>query len=152
PPPRAGTGPAGRVRGSRATGIHQEDLASMAPQAQWLHSFVTDDKIYCLYLADKAEGIGEHARRSEFPADHVALVRALMDPTTERPLSRANSHRLCRCRREHTLGSRQHFDPSATMRTARHRVSPAPPSTHGKETAMHPSISHHLATARAAEL
>jgi hypothetical protein len=59
----------------------------MAPQAQWIHSFVTDDKIYCLYLADNAETIREHARRG-FPADHVALVRALIDPTTgETPLA-----------------------------------------------------------------
>jgi hypothetical protein len=43
----------------------------MAPQAQWIHSFVTDDKIYCLYLADNAEAIREHARRGGFPADHV---------------------------------------------------------------------------------
>ncbi len=41
----------------------------MAPQAQWIHSFVTDDKIYCLYLADNAETIREHARRGGFPAD-----------------------------------------------------------------------------------
>jgi hypothetical protein len=54
----------------------------MAPQAQWIHSFVTGDKIHCLYLADNAETIREHARRRGFPADHVALVRALMDPTT----------------------------------------------------------------------
>jgi hypothetical protein len=60
----------------------------MAPQAQWIHSFVTDDKIYYLYLADNAETIREHARRGGFPADHVALVRALIDPTTgETPLA-----------------------------------------------------------------
>jgi hypothetical protein len=51
-----------------------------------------------------------------------------------------------------TLGSRQHFDPSATMRAAHHQVFPAPPSTHDKETALHPTISYRLATARAAEL
>jgi hypothetical protein len=60
----------------------------MAPQAQWIHSFVTDDKIHCLYLADNAETIREHARRGGFPADHLALVRALIDPTTgETPLA-----------------------------------------------------------------
>jgi uncharacterized protein DUF4242 len=49
---------------------------------------VTDDKIYCLCLADNAETIREHARRGGFPADHVALVRALIDPTTgETPLA-----------------------------------------------------------------
>ena len=54
----------------------------MAPQAQWIHSFVTDDKIHCLYLAGNAETIREDARHVGFPADHVALVRALIDPTT----------------------------------------------------------------------
>ena len=59
----------------------------MAPQAQWIHSFVTD-KIHCLYLAGNAETISEHARRGGFPADHVTLVRALVDPTTgEIPLA-----------------------------------------------------------------
>jgi hypothetical protein len=60
----------------------------MAPQAQWIHSFVTDDKIYWLYLADNAETIREHVHHGGFPADHVALVRALIDPTTgETPLA-----------------------------------------------------------------
>jgi len=54
----------------------------MAPQAQWIHSFVTDDKTCCLYLAGNAETIREHARRGGRPADHVALVRALIDPRT----------------------------------------------------------------------
>ena len=58
----------------------------MAPQAKWIHSFVTDDKIYCLYLVGRT--IREHARRGGFPADHVALVRALIDSTTgETPLA-----------------------------------------------------------------
>jgi hypothetical protein len=48
--------------------------------------------------------------------------------------------------------NRRHFDPSATMRAAHHQVSPAPPSAYDKETAMHPTISYYLATARAAEL
>ena len=60
----------------------------MAPQAQWIHSFVTDDKSCCLYLAGNAETIREHARRGGFPAAHVALARALIDPATaETPLA-----------------------------------------------------------------
>ena len=63
-------------------------LESMGPQIQWVQSFVTDEKIYCLYLAGNSETIREHARRGGFPADHVALVRALIDPTTgEAPLA-----------------------------------------------------------------
>jgi len=60
----------------------------MAPQAQWVHSFVTDGKSCCLYLAGNAETIRGHARRGGFPADHVARVRALIDPATgETPLA-----------------------------------------------------------------
>jgi hypothetical protein len=57
-------------------------LAEMAPRAQWIQSFVTDDKIYCLYLADDAETVREHARCGGFPADSVTMVRAVIDPTT----------------------------------------------------------------------
>ena len=60
----------------------------MAPQAQWIHSFVTDDKIHCRYLAGNAETIREHARRGGFPANHGALLRALIDPTNRRDTSR----------------------------------------------------------------
>ena len=57
-------------------------LADMAPRAQWLHSYVTDDKIYCLYVADDEKAVLEHARRGGFPADAISLVRAVIDPTT----------------------------------------------------------------------
>jgi hypothetical protein len=57
-------------------------LADMAPRAQWVQSFVTDDKIYCIYHAESAEAVREHARRGGFPADSVATVRAVIDPTT----------------------------------------------------------------------
>jgi Protein of unknown function (DUF4242) len=54
----------------------------MAPQAQCIHSFVTGGKSCCLYLAGNAGTIREHARRVGFPADHVALVPALIDSAT----------------------------------------------------------------------
>jgi hypothetical protein len=57
-------------------------LAGMAPRAQWLQSYVTDDKIYCVYIADDAETVREHARCGGFPADTVAEVRSVIDPTT----------------------------------------------------------------------
>lgn len=60
-------------------------LAGMAPRAQWVHSYVTDDKIYCVYLADNADSVREHARCGGFPADSVALVRSVIDPTTGDP-------------------------------------------------------------------
>jgi hypothetical protein len=57
-------------------------LAEMAPRAQWVHSYVTDDKIYCLYIAETPGDLREHARRGGFPADAVLAVHAVIDPTT----------------------------------------------------------------------
>ena len=57
-------------------------LEKMGPQVQWLHSYVTDDKIYCVYIADNADLVREHARQGGFPANSVATVRATIDPTT----------------------------------------------------------------------
>jgi hypothetical protein len=58
-----------------------EALQKMGPQIQWLHSYVTEDKLYCLYLAPDEDSIREHARRAGVPADRVAAVRRLIDPT-----------------------------------------------------------------------
>jgi Nickel responsive protein SCO4226-like len=55
-------------------------LKEMGPQIQWLHSYVTEDKIYCVYLAPDEDSIREHARRAGIPADRVAAVRRLIDP------------------------------------------------------------------------
>ena len=60
-------------------------LSEMAPRVQWVQSYVTDDKIYCVYLADDADAVREHATRGGFPADSVAQVRATIDPTTGEP-------------------------------------------------------------------
>ncbi len=57
-------------------------LAGMAPRASWLHSYVTDDKIYCVYIAEDADAVREHATVGGFPADSVALVSAIIDPST----------------------------------------------------------------------
>jgi Nickel responsive protein SCO4226-like len=57
-------------------------LREMGPSIQWVESFVTDDKIYCVYNAENEEAIREHARRGGFPADAVNLVRNRIDPTT----------------------------------------------------------------------
>ncbi len=54
----------------------------MGPQIQWLNSFVTDDKIYCVYIAPNEEEIRAHAKAGGFPADSVAEVKAVIDPTT----------------------------------------------------------------------
>ena len=57
-----------------------EVLAGIGPQIQWLHSYVTDDRIYCVYLAPDEATVREHARRGGFPANRVAAVRRLIDP------------------------------------------------------------------------
>ena len=59
-----------------------EVLRAMGSQIQWLNSYVTDDKIYCVYLAPDEPTIREHARRAGLPVDRVARVRRLIDPTT----------------------------------------------------------------------
>lgn len=57
-----------------------QTLKEMGPQIQWLHSYVTEDKVYCVYLAPDENSIREHARRVGLPADRVAAVRRLIDP------------------------------------------------------------------------
>ncbi len=57
-------------------------LSEMGPQIQWVQSYVTDDKIYCVYLAPNEEAVREHARQGGFPANKVSRVRAVIDPTT----------------------------------------------------------------------
>jgi rRNA-processing protein FCF1 len=57
-----------------------ETLKEMGPQIQWLHSYVTEDKVYCVYLAPDENSIREHARRAGIPADRVSAVRRLIDP------------------------------------------------------------------------
>ncbi len=57
-------------------------LRKLGPEIQWVHSYVTDDKIYCIYIAPDKETVLEHARQGGFPANSVAEVRAVIDPTT----------------------------------------------------------------------
>ena len=54
----------------------------LGPQIQWLQSYVTDDKIYCTYIAPDAKLIEEHARRGGFPVNRISEVRSVIDPTT----------------------------------------------------------------------
>ena len=60
-------------------------LNQMGPQIHWVHSYVTDDKIYCVYIAPNEEMVREHARKGGFPANRVAAVKAVIDPTTSEP-------------------------------------------------------------------
>jgi hypothetical protein len=54
----------------------------MGPRIQWLQSFVTDDKIYCIYIAPDEATVRQHAQQGGFPANSIAQVRSVIDPTT----------------------------------------------------------------------
>lgn len=57
-------------------------LAKLGPKIQWIESYVTDDKIYCVYIAPDEATVREHARQGGFPANRVSVVKAVIDPTT----------------------------------------------------------------------
>jgi len=57
-------------------------LQNLGTDIQWLHSYVTQDKIYCIYIAEKESLIEKHAQDSGFPANSIAEIKAVIDPTT----------------------------------------------------------------------
>jgi hypothetical protein len=57
-------------------------IGAMGPKIQWVHSYVTQDKIYCVYVAPDEQTIREHARQGGFPANKVSRVSTIIDPTT----------------------------------------------------------------------
>jgi len=57
-------------------------LQNLGPQIQWLHSYVTGDKIYCIYTAPNEEMIREHAQQGGFPANRISEIKTVIDPTT----------------------------------------------------------------------
>ena len=57
-------------------------LKGMGPEIQWLHSYVTGDKVYCVYIAPDEKAVREHARQGGFPANRVSEVTTIIDPTT----------------------------------------------------------------------
>lgn len=76
---------AGQLTPEQLQGISQTScnvLAELGPQIQWVQSYVTDDKIYCVYIAPDEEIVREHARKGGFPANRIAQVRTMIDPTT----------------------------------------------------------------------
>ncbi len=76
---------AGQLSAETLQAISQKScgvLCGLGPQIQWVQSYVTDDKIYCIYIAPNKEMVLEHARQGEFPANSVAEVRGIIDPTT----------------------------------------------------------------------
>jgi len=57
-------------------------LRDMGPQIQWVESYVTDDKVYCVYIAPDEAAVREHATRGGFPANRVSEIKGMIDPTT----------------------------------------------------------------------
>jgi Protein of unknown function (DUF4242) len=76
---------AGKLSSQELHAISQKScgvLREMGPQIQWVQSYVTDDKIYCVYVAPDEESIRKHAQMGGFPANRISRVRGMIDPTT----------------------------------------------------------------------
>ena len=76
---------AGKLTAAELQAISQKScgvLRNMGPQIQWLQSYVTDDKVYCVYIAPNKQMIEEHAKQGGFPANRISEVKAIIDPTT----------------------------------------------------------------------
>jgi hypothetical protein len=76
---------AGKMTPDQLQAVSQKScgvLQSMGPQIQWHESYVTDDKIYCVYIAPDEATVREHAKQGGFPANRVSEVRSVIDPTT----------------------------------------------------------------------
>ena len=76
---------AGQLSAEELKAISQKScsvLHGLGPQIQWQQSYVTGDKIYCIYIAPNEEMVREHARQGGFPANRVSEVKSIIDPTT----------------------------------------------------------------------
>ena len=76
---------AGKLSADQLKAISQKScgvLEKLGPHIQWIESYVTDDKIYCVYIAPNEEMVREHAKQGGFPADRVSEVKEVIDPTT----------------------------------------------------------------------
>jgi len=76
---------AGKLKPEELQAISQKScgvLRKLGPQIQWVESYVTDDKVYCIYVAPNEEAIRQHAQQGGFPANRISVVRNVIDPTT----------------------------------------------------------------------
>ena len=76
---------AGQLTAQQLNAISQKScsvIKGLGPQIQWLESYVTDDKIYCVYIAPNEAMVREHAKQGGFPANRVSQIRRMIDPTT----------------------------------------------------------------------
>ena len=75
----------GKLSPQELQGVSQKScgvLRELGPQIQWIQSYVTDDKIYCIYIAPDEETVRKHAQMGGFPANRISQVRSIIDPTT----------------------------------------------------------------------
>jgi uncharacterized protein DUF4242 len=76
---------AGKLKASEIQAVAQTScnvLRNLGPQIQWVESFVTQDKIYCIYIAPNEQMIREHAQQGGFPANRISEVKRMIDPTS----------------------------------------------------------------------
>jgi len=76
---------AGNLSAEQLQGVSQKScsvLRNLGPEIQWVHSYVTGDKIYCIYIAPSEELIRQHAQQGGFPANRISEVKTVIDPTT----------------------------------------------------------------------
>ena len=76
---------AGKLSPAELQGISQKScsvLRNLGPEIQWVQSYVTDDKLYCVYIAPNEELIREHAQQGGFPANRISEIKSIIDPTT----------------------------------------------------------------------
>ncbi|WP_445371577.1 DUF4242 domain-containing protein [Methylomonas sp. HW2-6] len=76
---------AGQLTQAELQGISQKScgvLREMGPRIQWQHSYVTGDKVYCIYIADSEHAIREHAEQGGFPANRIEEIKTVIDPTS----------------------------------------------------------------------
>ena len=82
---------AGKMTDAEIQAVSQKSCSVLhkMPQVQWLHSYVTDDKLYCVYIAPNEEAVRQHAQQGGFPANRVSAIRRIIDPTTAEGEGRA---------------------------------------------------------------
>ena len=76
---------AGNLSSEQLQAISQKSrgiLREMGPEIQWVESYVTDDKIYCVYVAPDEDAVHKHAQQSGFPVNRISQIRSVIDPTT----------------------------------------------------------------------
>jgi len=76
---------AGKLTAPELQAISQKScgvLREMGPQIQWVQSYVTDDRVYCVYIAPNEEAVRKHAEKGGFPANRISRIRTVIDPTT----------------------------------------------------------------------